>query len=321
MNKQKLIPVLAGLLVAQLLLAAGLGLGGADRNRPQNEKLLAVDTGAVDTIRIEGGEASTELTRTGESWTVPALEFPADGDKVATLLEKLDGLKKGWPVARTGEAAGRFKVSDREFERKITLFDEGETVAELYLGTSPGLRKAHARLAGEDEIYAVEFSTHQARAGEQDWIDKAVLKRDPEAIARLELPDIVLERKDGEVVIAGLEENQQTDTEQAKQLLRKVAGLEIRSVLGREAKPEYGLDKPLHNIALTLEDGETVRYAIAKLKEKGNDYVLKSSDNDYYLRIPGYTLNSILDTEKDKLVKAADTGAPPGEEPAQPAAS
>src|SRR5690606_5864661 len=111
-----LIPVLAGLLILQIVLAAGVHLGSDDyRVADDGERLLAVTADAVDGVRIEDGENSVELQKQGDRWQVTALDFPADDERVSQLLDKLAGLEKGWPVATSDEAAERFKVSEDDF--------------------------------------------------------------------------------------------------------------------------------------------------------------------------------------------------------------
>ena len=147
--------ILGALLTLQLALAVSLNLG-RDRHRAfePEEKLLNVDAGEADTIRIDGGEGEhVTLERQEDEWRLPELSgFPANQASVERLLGRLTDLDKGWPVATTGSASRRFKVADSAFERKLTLSKGDETLAALFVGTSPGFRKVHVRLPGEDAI-------------------------------------------------------------------------------------------------------------------------------------------------------------------------
>ncbi len=51
-----------------------------------------------------------------------------------------------------------------------------KVVGDLYLGTSPGFKKVHARRADSDDIYAITFANYEATARTDDWLDKALLK-------------------------------------------------------------------------------------------------------------------------------------------------
>lgn len=306
-NNQKLIPILAGLLALQLLVAAGFNLGDSGYEpAPENLALAEIDPGAIDNIRIEDRENSVELVRLDDHWQVSKLEFPANDESVNKLLTTLSTLDMGLPVATTGEAAERFKVTEDNFERRIVLSDADKVVAELYIGGAPALRKVHARLGGDNNIHNVEFNTFDARATADDWIDKEILKRDLADITRAELPIATLVRQDGGIVIEGLKETQQTNTEEAESLLKKVADLEIQSVLGKSLEDP---GKAVNAIKLKLKDGQEVRYDITKPEDE-HYYVLKSSDQPFYFKVATYKLNPIFEAEREKLVQAKEPETP-----------
>lgn len=302
-NKQ-LIPVLSGLLVLQLLVAAGINSGGKDYTATGDDKpLIAVDTNAVDKISIEDSKDKIELTRLDDHWQVAGLDFPADSQSVSKLLSSLSSLEKSWPVATTDDAAERFKVTKDSFERKIVLSQGDKSLVELYIGTSPGLRQVHARLAGDENIRSVEFNTFDASTKTDQWIDKGILKRDVADITRAQLPDITLVRQDDKIAVDGLNDTQETKAEEAESLLKKVAGLKILSVFDKDAEDVHALDKPGKTIKLTLKDGKEISYAFAEPKDK-HYYVLKSSDQPFYFQVATYALNPILQTERETLVQA-----------------
>jgi hypothetical protein len=310
------------------LVAVGLSLGGDDyRSAPDDGELLAVDTQSVDTVRIDGDEQSVVLARGDDGWVVQSMDFPAQADRVNDLLDTLASLNKGWPVATTEEAAERFKVAEDDYKRKITLLKGDEALGELYIGSSPGVRKVHARAAGDNNIHSIEFNLADAGVETDAWADKGILQREAEGIARVELSNgITLERREDKVVVAGLGENERTDTAEAEKLLNSVAGIRIRKVLGKETDPEWGLDEPVHTIALTPKEGESVRYAFGERANGDGDgdgdaeqagagnYVLKSSGNAHYFEVARPTVDNIFNTERDKLVRPAEDAEPAGQD-------
>src|SRR5579871_4536914 len=152
-------------LALQLALALALFFSGS-RNEAYKAKepLLAFDAASVDAIDIdETNGSSVTLVKTGGQWTVPDFAgFPADAGRVTTLLDKLGGLKKGWPVATTADAARRFKVTDDFHERRIVLKSNGKEVAQLLVGTSPSFRQTYARTASDSKVYSIAFATYDA---------------------------------------------------------------------------------------------------------------------------------------------------------------
>ena len=70
----------------------------------------------------------------------------------------------------------RFEVTRDSNQRHIQLFGAEETIGELFLGTSPGYRRVHARAGGADEVYSIDFSTFEVPVGKDDWLDKDLLR-------------------------------------------------------------------------------------------------------------------------------------------------
>ncbi|MDJ0806571.1 MAG: DUF4340 domain-containing protein [Gammaproteobacteria bacterium] len=299
----KWISILSGLLIAQLVLAVTVNLTGEDYGAFQaEEKLLTFQAEQVDGLRIEGDEQSVLLKRQDDRWLLPEQgDFPADQESVKRLLDKLDGLEKGWPVATTSGAASRFEVAEDEFQRKLALLGGDDTLAELYVGTSPGFRKVHVRPANDEAVYAVEFNTWEANAKADDWIDKAILELDKEMIERIEMSDLVFEREGDWLTLTGLTDGQEADKDAIDELVDKLATLRVQSLLGTETKPEYQQDAPELEIELALNGGDALSYRISK-PEGESYYVLKRSDLDYWFKVPDYTVEPIMETTRDKLV-------------------
>jgi len=302
---KKWIPVLSALLAAQLVLAVVVNLAGEDYEAFEaEEKLLVFDKQAVDGLRIEDGESSIMLEKRDGKWLLPASgDFPATAGSVDRLLDKLSAMQKGWPVATTVGAARRFKVAEEEFERKLTLFSNKKPLAELYVGTSPGFRKVHARPAGEDAVFAVAFNTWDANAKADDWIDKGILSLGGDDVDRVEMADFVLQREGDALNLGDLGADEQTNAVEARSLIGKLTGLRIQSVLGSDPKPEYRQDEPVLEARLVRKGGEELTYRFSKPQE-GAYYVLTRSDLDYFFKVPQFAVNPIKDVTREKLVES-----------------
>jgi hypothetical protein len=312
---QKWITFLSGLLVAQLVLAVVINLSGEDYGAFEaDEKLLVFDPVAVDGLRIEAEDNSLWLQKTAQGWQLPAAhDFPADSASVQRLLDKLAALEQGWPVATTDSATRRFKVAEAEFQTRITLLAGEATVAQLYLGTSPGFRKVHVRPAVATAVFAVTFNSWEASTELDDWIDKEILELDDNTLQRIEFPDLVVERQETGMQVQDLGEQEKTDTEAVRSLLNRLAGLRIQSLLGVEAEAEYRQDAPVLEIKLTPKEGEPMTYRISQPAE-ASYYVLKRSDLDYYFKLPEFSVQPLLETTREKLVQSEP------EEPSAPIA-
>ncbi|MGD8843367.1 MAG: DUF4340 domain-containing protein [Gammaproteobacteria bacterium] len=319
---QRTIGVLVFLLAAQLILAAAMSFTGPSlkAQRPDTP-LLDLHGQAVDRLTIEGSDhKQVVLARQGKEWVLPESDdFPADAAKVDALLERLKGLQRGLAVGATASAQRRFKVSDNDFERRLTLAANDKTLGTLYLGTSPGLRQVHARTAADDAVYTTGFAISDAALKPDDWLDKGTLKVPQEQIASIGLGELTLVRapnkaaggsdkqdKDKPTWTArGLDQGETLDQSSASALVQKLATLTFASLLGREAKPEYGLDKPVLTLQLQRADGQTTEYRFGK-REAEKDYVLKLSSRPEYFRVPAYSADALLKAAgRDQLVSDA----------------
>jgi len=309
------ISILSGALIAQLVLAVVLNLTGEQYGTFQaEEKLLSFNRQAVNGLRIEDGAGSIVLKKQEGKWLLPESgDFPASQANVKRLLDKLAALEKGWPVAKTRGAARRFAVDEEQFERKLTLFADDDAQATLYVGSSPGIRKVYVRPKDEDEVFAVAFSTWEADAQADDWIDKDILKLDQSMVERIEMPGIILQRQDGELQVVDLDQKEQTNGEASRGLLGRLSSLSIQSLLSTEAKPEYRQDEPVLEIRMTLEGDEVLSYRFSKPKDAVY-YVLKRSDLDYYFKVAEYMVDPVRETTREKLVQ--DTTEEVSSEPA-----
>jgi len=334
MQTQKTIGMLAVLLAAQLLLAVGMSYTGTSLavHRPDTP-LLNLGDSSVDRITITApDDQHIVLARQGDGWILPGTgDFPADKLQVERLLAELKGLQRGLAVATTKGALKRFKVSDDAFERRVQLARGDQTLATLYFGTSPGVRRVNARSSGDDAVYTTEFGIYDAPVKPEDWEDKGVLKLPPGEIETIGLAGLTLERLPASPAAAasgdkdtqepesrtwsskaGLAEGESVNQVNADALAQQLAGLTVGAVLGSVADPGYGLDQPALSISVQRQGGQTIEYRIGK-RDKGNDYVLKSSSRPEYFHLPGYTADALLKAAaREQLVAVSGAAAGDG---------
>jgi hypothetical protein len=132
----------------------------------------------IDELRI-GDEFDNEaiLKRSDKHWLLPDLQnLPADPSKVDTLLQSITGQAGSWPIAHSAAARQRFQVADYYYQRRITLRSAGEKLATVFLGTSPGFRKVHARNELQDAIFSISLNTFEAPAVSADWLEPRLLQ-------------------------------------------------------------------------------------------------------------------------------------------------
>ena len=321
---QRAIRVLALVLIVQIGAALALAWRGAGSSAAQPDAaLIATDLKEIDRLRIDGpasGDkpqaASVELVKRDGKWLLPGyFDAPADAAKVDDLLKRLAAAKRGLPVATTASALARFRVAEQEYERRIVAARGDTPLATVYLGTSSGARKAHARTAQDQAVYAIELAAYEVRTAPADWLDQSLLKRDVATLTEIAVvaagkPSLTLrrtERKEGDKTTATweAESGQSIDQAKATALADAIVNLKVDAVLGKEPKPEWRLDQP--ELRLTLKDtqGKTVVWSISKAKS-GDIHVLTASDRPWYLEVKSWNARPLLEAAvPDKLLAAA----------------
>lgn len=171
-NKNTLIAALA----IQLAIVAAL-IAVKSGGSVEPEPFLEFDADAVDALSVSGDQGEVALAKKDDAWQLPE-GLPADGAKVDGVIEKLADAAGGWPVATSVSVHERFELTEDNHQRRVKLSVGDDTVADIYLGTSPGYRKTHARRADDDDIYAITFANYEAGMKESDWLDKSLLRPD-----------------------------------------------------------------------------------------------------------------------------------------------
>lgn len=178
---------LAALLAFQLLVTGAFLFVDVRGPGSSPTVFLKVSTDDLDRLVISGEDTRLEFTRSGDVWSF-ASGIAADGEKIREVVEKLTEIDPGWPVAGTEESRERFRVIGDDHERRVVFLAGEEELAEIYLGTSPGFRRIHARRADSDDVYSIDFAVYELPLSDSDWIDKDLLHAEGEisAIAREE---------------------------------------------------------------------------------------------------------------------------------------
>lgn len=183
MNRQT---ILGAMLLAQLIVVAVVwGLQSRPGDVPP--VFLSFDVSSVDALAVADAESMVTVVRSDGEWQLPdGGGLPADAGKVEGVLQKLSDAAAGWPVATSESAMERFEVVEETHQRHVVISAGDETLADVYLGTSPTFGKVHARHTAGGPVYAIAFSNYEAGVRQSDWLDKSLLQPegDVQSVAR-----------------------------------------------------------------------------------------------------------------------------------------
>jgi len=297
-KSSKKIPWLAGLFGVQVVLAVVLFNVQNTQTIAQNEPLLAFDRAALDKIEIIAPDGKINLQKKDGRWQLgeglPVLET-----RMEELLNELSGLRTGWAVATSSDAAKRFEVTDEKFRRKIHVHQGGKEVGSLILGTSPSFRHAHVRKPNASEIYSVKMDEFSLPVENDSWMDNQLLQPKGD-ITALQFGDQRVEKISGQwpakpEVVAAAEAS--VDSEEASAANDAEAksqtgfdssafakALSELAVLGL-ATNQAELDAPTTSDANNQGDSQLLKIEWKVTTSEGElDYQLLSKNDEYYIR-------------------------------------
>lgn len=287
MNKVSI--YLSVLFAAQIALAGALWFSARSGTTYEPQHLLSLEQDAVNKIRItrEGDEVT--LQAVDGQWRLPDLyDLPVDNAKLSAVLDKLTNAQGDWPVATTASSHTRFEVSPEAFQRHIHLYSSDELLGEMFLGTSPGFRKVHARNGSDEEVFALGLNVYDFPAEASAWLERGLLAFAD--ASTIEGSDYRLTR-DGDSwqletsAKMGSQENadpaatSELDLQKAMQLAAALAVFQVTGVA--DDPPEF-----------VAED--TVTLAV-RAGEKSRDYEFFAKDGQHWVRTADRELVFTLD--------------------------
>lgn len=225
-------------LVLQVVVAGGIMFSQQQSATSEQQlPLLSFATDELDKIVISEVESSVTLTKEAGNWVLPAYQsLPANQTKLTDVLEDLNKMKGGWPVATSASSHERFEVDNGKFKKRVQLFSGDKTVGELYIGTSPGYRKSHVRAEGNDEVFAAELSAFEFSVKQADWLNKEVLYTDD--ISSVAAASYSIKKEGENWSFVGDEENSEAEVDKAKasDLVGAIQKLHVQEVADEDLK-------------------------------------------------------------------------------------
>ncbi len=320
--------ILAGLLGAQIILIALVFLPRLLPSQSQSGPLLG-NVKASDIVKLvisDNTGKTLTLVKQGADWTLPDFEnYAAKSDQVAQFIGKLIQIKTDVLETTTASSLRTLQVADDNFVRKVDLQGADGTVHTVYLGTPSGGGANHVRLGGQNNVYVARgISSFEAATDVTGWIDPTYLSVPQNSIlsASIENAQGKFEFTNNANVwtMKDLPGGAQFNQQELISLLAGLGSLSMQSPLGKEAKPEYGLDKPSATVTTVVSDTNSTKVYTLKVGAKGSDgnYPVISSDSTWYVKVPAASVEPFITAKTDTFLMEP-TPAPAGTaEPAPP---
>lgn len=283
-------------LLIQLVISAAVFWPQQDRGEADaRAPLLAAMLDDVNRLVIRDGDTRVVMSQVESGWRLPEYhQLPVDADRVRRTLEELPGLRRGWPVASSSGAAARFEVAEDSFQRSVEYFRGDASVGQLLIGTSPGFRKVHARVAGSDAVYAVEFNSFDLPANPEEWLDKQLLQvADVTSVRGL---DYQL-RREGD---SWQGEDATPDPELVDELINGLTSLRVNGAA--DVATAAILEELTAPPTLEVEaDGTRHEYRLYEIEEA---YYIQRNDIPVYFSLNAFDYDRLNDVNRESLYPA-----------------
>jgi hypothetical protein len=311
--------LLAVVLVVQVMLAVYTHQSGK-KEASASTPLIHISGNAVSNLRIsEKDKQELLLTKKDGEWVLPGLfGVAAEKGMVESVLNKIEQLKRSWPVATSASAASRFHVAKDDFKEKINLQSDDGNSTVFYLGDSAGAKTSYLRFNDSNEIYQASLNAYDFPIDPNKWIDSKQLNIDEKTVASVEFNDVMLTQEDGNFIPANADKAN-LNADKISEVISDICNPHLNGILGLKEEPIYNLQEPALKISITKNDGKRVEYNYGK-PEKDDYYVLKTSSSDYFFKVAVWQVDQLLktntksllkeDTKSDKMEAAAVAPAP-----------
>jgi hypothetical protein len=309
--------LLATLLVTQLVLVAIINMPKVTGSSgtinlltcdPQNVQAITITDDKGVTLTLERGEAGWQIN--------PPDNFPANEERVESMITKLCGLQSKQLVSQTKGSHSRLKVSAENFNRRVVIKDKDNTSHTLYIGTDQGNSGVHVLTLGSDNVYfAKGLSSWEYGTGPRSWWQSLLVNLDENTIKSLELDrqgDKLLFQRSAEGNWSDGDGNT-LDQDKAKDLIDTARTITLTDYVSSES------EEKLEQVALTLrftdQDDKTVTIEIGPEREENKDHLARRSDNEQLVVITSANIEPLFSTTSEGLLPVAETTPTPEEPP------
>lgn len=252
----------------------------------------------VDELHIDDPhDDRVQLLRRRDGWILPTLgDLPANSERIAALLEQLTSEDPGWAVAHTLAARQRFRVADYHFRRRVHLLAQGEPVATVFLGTSPGFRKVHARNADDESIYSIKLNLFDLPVAPGRWLDTELLEL--KAPLRIVADGYSLDRSSGQWRLG---DGSRPDPRELAALLDVLQSLQVSDV----ADAALARSLEAREAVLVLEVESLTGTDTLSLHRHQEKHLVHSARWQQYFLISAYTFDTL--TGIDAMIMSGTT--------------
>jgi hypothetical protein len=302
--------ILIGVLIVQVILSAIVFWPRPTKAVGSEPVFADLKAGDIVALTIADGDGnSVTLRQVTGNWVLPdADDYPAQTDKITSLLDKLAGLTMGRLVTRTDASHKQLQVAADDFVRRIVFETAEEKEYTLYLGSSPSYGATHFRLDGQSETYLTsDISSWETNATASSWVDTSYQSIPQDDVTRMTVENangafVFVKDDEGNWTMEGLAEDETLAETKVTSAVRQASSVNMVEPLGREQQAAYGMDEP--KAVATIETAtKTVTLRVGAQSPDDNSYVVISSESPYFVRVSEYSVQALVENARDDFLE------------------
>jgi hypothetical protein len=260
--------VLAGALLLQVLLILLIQnpFGSASSGSEPQSLFSNLEAFSPTRVAVEDGEGnSIVVVREGDSWGIEEADgYPADNEKVTSLVEDLKAVEVQRPIVSSGRYHSSLKVGDKDYERHLRIWGEsgGDPEVDLFIGTSPNVGLTNIRVKGDDRVYEVGgIAPYQIRAEKSAWIKGRFADLPADRVEGLKLTNaggsFELSKTDGawSVTSPSGRAGSTVSDQKVSGFLQSVGSLWVTEPAGAADETAHGFNRPAATFEIRLAGG------------------------------------------------------------------
>ena len=287
--------LLAGLLVVQVALIGVIRWASSSGHSAAGEHPLlpALASTTPRKLEIDDGKNSVALERESGSWTLAEPKgYPIAAGRVEKLVQDLGHLSVSRPVVTNRLNHAALKVAANDYERRVRIWEkpQGQPIADVFVGTSPGFGVSHVRLGGKDPVYEGNgLNAYDLATDAGSWVERGMVPIAWEAVGGLSVTNrkgsFQLEKSGGRwSARSPTTGTADLDPEKVDALGRALCALSLDEPVGPVDEQAQGLNDPEATIVFQPAAGDSAAATQAPVTIKIGALVPGKEDQRYAAR-------------------------------------
>lgn len=299
--------VLLALLLGLQIVLIGYFYKPGEKSTLETVRFFDLSPSAVSSLRLADGQGeSVTLSKENGTWLIaPPENYPANSDRIGSVLEKLTSLASSQLVSSSKGSFSRLKVAEQNYNRRIDLKGADDATHTLFLGTDQGSSGTHVRRADMDMVYFVPgLSSWEFGTDPRSWWRSLLVDIPADDLTGLQLVGAhTLNLLKNETGVWTDTDGTPLDQEKVTDLIDTARSITLSEYLPKDS--DNKIEENALTLTLTGKNGETTNIVFGP-KRESNDHLARRDKENHLTVINNANIEALFSTTLDEL-QAGDT--------------